>query len=200
MITRWSPAEDEMLAGLAGDLPWPQVVKTYKRWASQHDMPKRSANSMKHRCMRCGLSRSAVGEFVTTGFVAEMLEICTQSVQEWISREWLPSTQYGSGRGRLHYIRRRDLRRLARERPELFGGQSESTLVQLLDSEVLAAQIVAMNLKRIGKSKPVVCIERGRRYESIRAAARDVYIDPRRINDCLDKPHRTAAGYHWRTA
>lgn len=60
------------------------------------------------------------------------------------------------------------------------------------------------NLKEISKkaydaiSIPVKCVETGAIYKSGKYAAEDVGLKARAsIYDVLDKPNRTAAGYHW---
>lgn len=198
MNHRWTPPEDEMLAGLAGDLPWPKVVDAYNRWARRHGLPQRTAQGMTRRCIRLRLRRSAVGEFITSGLVSEMLGIKRQTFLRWVKDGWLPTIQYG--KGNPYYIRRRDLRKLARQRPHLFGGQREGTLIQLLDNELLARQIVAMELPAPLQLRPVVCIEQGKRYASVGRAARAHFIDRAAVRRVVDRPHLTAAGYHWRTA
>ena len=49
-------------------------------------------------------------------------------------------------------------------------------------------------------TKPVLCVETGRIYPSIREAARQTNIPNTHISACcLNKPHhKTAGGYHWK--
>jgi hypothetical protein len=189
-----------MLASLCGDLPWPKVVTTYNRWAKPGGFRQRTTTALLRRCDHLHLQRRCVGEWITSGVVCKLLGISYEAVKRWINDDWLPSYRRGQSAAFPHYFCRKDLRRLARERPHLFGGQTESTLIQLLDNETLARQIVAMELPHPRQSIAVVCIEKGRRYASIGQAARAVYVTPSRLRVVVDHPDRTAAGYHWRTA
>lgn len=56
-------------------------------------------------------------------------------------------------------------------------------------------------LKRDGKSRTVVCVETGKRYESIKAASGEYGDRPEsarsRISHCCKNPYRTFDGKHW---
>lgn len=45
--------------------------------------------------------------------------------------------------------------------------------------------------------KPVICVETGVRYESMKLAAADVGIASSSLSQCLSGRSKTAAGYHW---
>ena len=47
---------------------------------------------------------------------------------------------------------------------------------------------------------PVVCVETGERFPSIKTAAKSIARSPSVISAALKYPHRTAGGYHWRYA
>jgi carbamoylphosphate synthase small subunit len=98
-----------------------------------------------------------------------------------------------------HWISRPMLRALASRRPKVFAGLTELELTQLLDSETMAAELAAMGMQRYRRFRPVVCVETGKRYESIREAARSVYLDRTTIGHAL-KNNGTVAGLHWRYA
>jgi hypothetical protein len=127
------------------------------------------------------------------------MRVSHSTVQRWIANGWLKTRDYPHGPHNVHFFTRDSLRRLAEERPYLFGGQSESTLVMLFNNEKTAARIVAMELPKPWARKPVICIERGRRYSSIYRAAKSVYVTPQRLRAVLNT-NETAAGYHWKTA
>ena len=50
------------------------------------------------------------------------------------------------------------------------------------------------------RSKPVLCVELGKVYESFRAAAKAINQRTANIWIVIDNPDRTAGGYHWRYA
>lgn len=51
---------------------------------------------------------------------------------------------------------------------------------------------------RLKKSKPIICIDTGLRYSSIRGAAREIGISESTIVSALTGKCKTAAGYHWK--
>lgn len=48
------------------------------------------------------------------------------------------------------------------------------------------------------RSKPVLCVELGKEYESMNSAAKAINRRVANIWVVIDKPDRTAGGYHWR--
>jgi hypothetical protein len=199
MSYKWSPEELEQLQSLVGDVPWPMVMARYNTCAKIKGWPQRTEIALLRKCHDLGIQRRSVGEWITTGLVKELMGISYFAVQRWIKEGWLPSVRFGEGRPHSHHIKRSDLRALARQRPDLFGGQSEATLIQLLDNERLAEEIAAMNLPKPRQAIPVICVEQGRRYPSIGIAARSVYVTPQRLRAVVNTDC-TAAGYHWKTA
>ena len=71
--------------------------------------------------------------------------------------------------------------------------------MELLDSEPLAAEIAAMELPRPRQCVAVQCIETGRRYASIKAAARAAFVTPQRMAVVLARGS-TANGRRYRRA
>lgn len=195
---RWTPPELEALLSLLGDVPWPLVVERHNDWAKAHGYPERTELAMRQRVQQHRISRRPVGTWITTGLVCELLGVSGETPRRWLEDGYIPSMRFGKGSPFHHYIKREDLQALARKRPHLFGGQTLETLIQLLDHERLAAALVAMEMPKPWQSKPVVCIETGRRYPSIVSAAREVYVSQTRLQKVLDHPNKTAAGYHWR--
>lgn len=195
----WTPQEEELLQSHTGDMPWPMVVTVYNRVATTKGFPKRTEIALIRRCEDLGIQRRTVGEYITTGLIADLLGISYTAIQRWIKEGWISSVRYGNTKPHHHYIKRSELRRLARQRPKLFGGQSEATLIQLLDNERLSEEIAAMNLPKPRQAIPVICIEKARRYPSIGTAARSVYVTPQRLRAVINTDC-TAAGYHWKTA
>lgn len=195
----WREQEVEILSSLAGDMPWPMVPGAYNTQAGTLGLPKRTPTALRRKCDDLGILRRSTGEWVTTGFVSKLMGVSYSTVQRWIINGWLPFRTYPHGKHRQYYFTRESLRKLAMERPDLFGGQSESTLTVLFNNEFLAARIVATELPPPWVRKPVICVERGRRYPSVYRAAKSVYVTPQRLRAVLDTDH-TAAGFHWRTA
>lgn len=196
----WTEPELEILQSLVGDMPWPMVTRAYNTQAGTLGLQRRTTTALERKCDNLGLQRRSIGKWITTGFIAEMTGISRTTIQRWIARGILPARDFWSGgRFKRHYVSRDDLCKLARQRPDLFGGIPEPQLVMLFNNEQVAADIVALELPSIRQRRPVICIERGRKYPSIHRAAKAVYVTPQRLRVVLDTD-LTAGGYHWRTA
>jgi hypothetical protein len=74
---------------------------------------------------------------------------------------------------------------------------TEGQLVELLDSERLAAKIAAMELPRLVQRVAVECVETGQRYPSISAAAKAAYVANSRMRTVVIEG-TTANGRHYR--
>jgi hypothetical protein len=176
MSRPWTVEDIEMLSSLAGDIPWPLVPGRFN-----NSRPRRTATALRRKAEELGLLRRCVGQYITSGALRALMGVSYERARRWILSGQLPARRWGQGRAFPYWIHRRDLRAFARERPELFGGLSEGQLVELLDSEPLAAEIAAMELPRPRQCVAVQCIETGRRYASIKAAARAAYVTPQRM-------------------
>ena len=47
-------------------------------------------------------------------------------------------------------------------------------------------------------SIPIVCVETGRIYRSIRCASKEMDIDSKSIRRVVDNPKSKSCGYHWK--
>jgi DNA-binding transcriptional MerR regulator len=195
----WKTEELDTLQELAGDVPWPQLTRLYNLSMGQRGYTTRTETAIRRKCNELGLRVACQGEWVNAGFVCKLLGISYESVRGWIIRGWLPAKRFGDTRGNRYYFTRSDLRKLAKARPRLFGGYDVAVLTQLLDDEHTAEWIADQQLPRLFQPRTVICIETGKRYKSISAAARDVYVVPKCIFEALDRPNKTSAGYHWRS-
>ena len=180
MSSLWTPEDVEMLCSLAGDLPWPMVGAAFNR-----RRPHRTATALRRKADDLGLLRRSVGQFITAGAIVGVAGFNYERIRQWILSGELKARRYGKGSAFPYYICRKDLRAFAQQHPEQFGGLSKGDLVQLLDSEKLAEEIAAMGLPRRSQKVPVVCVETGKRFESIEAAARAAYVTSTRMKAVL---------------
>ena len=196
MSRAWSVEDIEMLSSLAGDIPWPLVPGRFNNCR-----PHRTPIALRRKAEDLGLLRRCVGQHITSGALRALMGVSYEQVRRWILDPSLQlrARRFGQGRAFPYWIHRRDLRAFARARPELFGGLSEGQLVELLDSEALAAQIAAMELPRPRQLVAVECVDTGRRYASIKAAARAAYVTPQRMAVVLASGG-TANGRRYRRA
>ena len=192
MSTLWTPEDVEMLCSLAGDLPWPMVPAAFNR-----ARPHRTATALRRKADGLGLLRRSVGQFITAGAIVGIAGFNYERIRQWILSGELKSRRYGEGSAFPYYICRKDLRAFARKHPEQFGGLRLGELVQLFDSEKLAEEIAAMELPRLSQKVPVMCVDTGKRFESIQAAARAAYVTPTRMQTVL-REGTTANGLRYR--
>ena len=194
MSRPWTAEDIEMLSSLAGDIPWPLVPGRFNS-----SRPRRTATALRRKADELGLLRRCTGAYLTSGAISTITGFSYEKIRRWITTGKVPARRWGQGQAFPYFIRRQDLRAFARANPEKFGGLSEGQLVELLDSEPLAAEIAAMELPRPRRFVAVQCIETGRRYASIKAAARAAFVTPQRMAVVL--AHGTTAnGRRYRRA
>jgi hypothetical protein len=195
----WSSEELDILSLLAGDVPWPALPQTYWNTVRQHGYPKRTGTALRRKCNDLGLSRAAIGRWVNAGLICQLMGISYEAVQTLMRSGLLPGTRFGDTRGHRYYFKRCDLRRLAGTHAYLFGGLDCAALTQLFDDPKLAKQVAELGLPRLQQRRPVLCVETGKVYPSLSAAARAVFVTPKCISCALDKPDKTSASFTWRS-
>jgi hypothetical protein len=201
MRQRWSLEELAKLEATCGDRPWPLVVQAYNNWAAQSAYPRRTSLALERKAQALGIFRRSEGHYITSGAISEILGLDRATPLRWIRRGLLPSWRNGEGRSYAHYVSRAELRRLARENPAFFRRYEYSRLVMLFDAPAVADlvyEVCPSNVIVRGRKRPVECVETGRRYDSIKAAARAAYVTSSRLWSVLDT-NETANGLHWRS-
>lgn len=195
----WSPTELAWLEDLAGNVPPAALASRYNRLAVSHGFSRRTPEAIESRARRSQLTIAAIGDWITTGLTAKLLGFSGASnnpVNLWVERKYITARRFSPAISAPSYIRRCDLRALARERPELFAGIEEPRLIQVLEDEALATEIAQNHRRRKARPRPVRCVETGTVYPTVRAAARQIYVTPRAITWAIDTGNR-AAGHHW---
>jgi hypothetical protein len=198
--TAWSKEEVAKLEALAGDYPRLLLFKLYRHWATQHGYQHRTNDAIKAAAYHRGISLQATGEWLTVHRIAQILGISHDCPDKCVNGGLLPASRYGSGdEPVVRYVRRKDVVALAKKSPALFGGIPAARLNCLLEDEDLAEQIATTYTRRPWYRQPVVCKETGRRFPSVREAARTVFICRQSIVYSI-KTGGTEAGYHWEKA
>jgi hypothetical protein len=197
----WSDAETEALIEITGDAPWHLAPRRYNQWATAHGFTERTRWAMGARLKRIGMAADGCGEWLTPSLMHRLLGVAKNRPRGWVQR-WpdilRPCCPFGPS-GRV-YVRRSDIRRLARLHPEEFAGISRANLVMLLESEQLADQIADAYphppTPSLKQPRPVINITTGDRFPSVTAAAQAVYVHQSRITRAARNGWR-AAGFHW---
>jgi hypothetical protein len=194
MAWRWSDAEREELSFLAGNVPSDRLCRSYNHWASCNGYPLRTRLALVVMAGRLRLSLRTYGSYVTPGLITSLLPFSAQVCDRWIRLGWLPV--YRPPGSRHRYIARADLVAFARARPLELAGCSYEVLMQLLEDHALAVLIAGFPSRRANTPKAVLCVESGRVYPSICAAARAHYVVHRAITWAIETGN-CAAGRHW---
>lgn len=192
MRKRWTQAEIEHLEAIAGDLPSPAILPIHNKWAIENGFPERTSASIWAIARRQNISLKAEGEYVTTSYIADILEVPLQTITNWISYGYL-ATYEGLARS---YVLRSSLRRLAKKRPHLFAGFGREKLMLLLEDERLAESIAENYQRNNRRHRGVRAIEARKTYRSLRLAAKAHSVSHTAIARAIYSK-RDFAGYHW---
>ena len=189
---RWTPEDLELLADLAGEIPWHMVVEQFNQ-----SRPHRTPKALTRQAEAMGLSIKPQGEFITTSAITVLTGYNNKKILNWILSGKLKAIYRYKSKNNHWCISRKALWEFARNHPHQLGGIGHSELTQLFDSEVRASKIVAMNLPRLSHTVEVECIETGQRYKSIKEASVAAFVNESGISASIN--HGWAAnGLHYR--
>jgi hypothetical protein len=192
MRRRWSQEELEFIERIAGDIPYHIIVRTYNNWAGKNGYPQRTMDGIKAICLKHGISLRPQGRWVTTMYIAEVLDIPFQTVTGWTAAGYLPRCT----RARRLYVHRSSIHELAASRPHLFAGISADRVYALIEDEDLAQQIARDYPRNRFRHKGVRAVEKNAVYPSLRVAAKSL---PAAHTSIMRAIHtgQPFAGYHW---
>lgn len=189
---RWSAAEIEKIEQLCGNVPGFMVRESYNQWAASQSLPLRSERSIGHAIIKWGSGCSAVGNWVTTCYVADLLGLSLTTVVRWELNGLIPCIKQGPKR----FLRRSDIIELARSHPERFAGISASRLYSLLEDRALSNHIARNYPYRHGLGRPVMAVEPQWNFPSVSEAARHFHVVANAIQFAIRSGGKSA-GYHW---
>jgi hypothetical protein len=198
-FSHWAPAEVEQLLKLAGEMPLDSLVLRHRRWAAKHGYPVRTHNGIVNQLAIRGISAKPEGDWITISAVARITGRSSTTIADWIRIGGL--TVGGSGPGN-RCILRKELRRLAWEKPQLFAGMSQSQLLHLLELDELAEAIARDYPNRhpcAHHGYPVIVVELGRRFPTMAAAARACHMERHAVARAV-REGRGAGGFTFRRA
>lgn len=180
-VEPWSEAELDWLFNHIETLPLPRIVRAFAVWGRVNGYPVRTTYAIDHKIRRLGYSTRPEFEFYTFQRLAEMLKIPRDTIAGWkrLVRDPLETYQHDHKRLAFNYVTIKQLQEFARNHPECFGGADEIGLQVLLEDSVWARQILRLHPKRPKphfQPKRVRCIDTGKVYASLGAAARDIHV------------------------
>lgn len=174
----WKPEEVELLKDYAESLPTLQLVRIFNQLNKENGNPHRSAHSIKLKIHDLGLSLRPQYNLLSCNALARVLGVSVDAVRYWTTIGLAYSRQRNVPRS-PRFISAANLRKFARERPELFGGLNSVDLYIALESESLVEFITTNYPNRnrgITPPKRVRCIETGRIYNSYMEAAKAHHV------------------------
>jgi len=173
---RWTAAEIVYLDHLAGDVPWPLLLRRMRVAATANGWPPRSEKAISQRLRRTGQASSARhGDWTTTGGAGDILGCKGTRIDSWLRRKRIRDLLQPLQVGMVRYINRRGWRRLAREMPRVLGGFSADVLFLLLEDRELADAVAAAHPRPIGDWR-VRCVETGQVWSSCGSAAAEFHM------------------------
>ena len=194
----WSDAELAKLERMAGNTPLPLLTKVYNQWARVMGYSLRTQKAILRRGYEIGLSFELVGDWITCEYIAGVLGCHRSRPGEWVEDGLLKAWRTGRGVRRKPYIRREWLREMARSHSEKLAGYGEGPLTVLLEDDELVEWLMGLGQRRPRPTprKRVRCVDTGRVYPSIKAAAAAVFVTHRAITHAIRRGTRSA-GCRW---
>lgn len=173
---RWTTAEADFLEQLAGEVPFPTLVRRMRIAATQHGWHPRTEKAITMRLFEMRLiRRSRHGEWTTTFGVGQILQCPGYRVAGWLRQKKVREILNPRTIGGIRYISRQSWRRLAREMPQVLSGFSADALFLLVEDRELADAVAAQHPRPISDHR-IRCIETGQAWPSCAAAARDLHV------------------------
>ena len=182
---RWQAAELTYLHQLAGDHPFPALLKRMKMRALIEGWPVRSKKAIADRLAHSNeRARPRVGGCTTTYGAAEILGVSGHRVRAWLRDPEILAILAPRIYTGIRYIDRRGWRRLAQQRPEVLGGITADRLFLLLEDRDLADGIAAAH--PCGRADwRVRCVETGQVWASCKEAGAALNVHSSTITKAL---------------
>ena len=173
---RWTQPEIDHLEQLAGDVPFPTLLRSMHYKATAEGWPPRTDKAIVMRMRRSRqFCRARTGEWTTTYGAGELLGCPGTRVDAWLRRKPVAAILDPQWTGGTRYINRRSWRRLAKQMPRVLGGFSSDALFALLEDRDLADAIAVAHPRHMGDWR-VRCVETGQIWQSCGAAARELHV------------------------
>ena len=190
---RWTQPELDHLESLAGDVPFPTLLRSMHYKATAEGWPPRTDKAIVMRMRRSKMfARARTGEWTTTYGAGEILGCPGTRVDAWLRRKPIARILDPQTTGSTRYISRRSWRRLAKQMPRVFGGFSADALFLLLEDRDLADAIAEQHPRPMGDWR-VRRAETGQIFSSCGAAARELHVTQACISLAIRQRRTVAA-------
>ena len=191
----WSPDEEMTLEILAGTLPFPDLCKRMRMLARKRGWPIRSNTAVRVRIDRLGLSQRCKEDNFSRTELSRLLGVHPCLVRKWIN-------SYGLGYRKIARsqiaISIDHLKAFFQAHPQHFADIPLDKAAALLgDDFTQAIYQRSLSVKpRRRRCRPVLCVDTGEVFPSVRAAGRAKFITYSAILDSMRRGGRSG-GYQW---
>ena len=187
----WEPEAELWLEEKAGTLPFRTLCQRFNTRAKRNNWALRNENAIKVKLQRLNLGKKCTVDNFTRRELARALGISPDRIRGW-TRAGLPWTKVARNQSA---IRVTDLRAWLLENPQWATGISEQELGWIIGKDA-AETIAQADHSDRGYAKPVICLDTGEVFPSVKAASRAKYIDHRSISGAIRRNGK-AAGLRW---
>jgi hypothetical protein len=188
---KWNEQETNYLLEIAQTDEIDEVCKRYNKMAKLEGWMQRTNDAIKAKLKRAKISYRPIDGGWTCTTLAEILGITRDRVHHLVYKGFLKSSREPGKRH--HRILERNFIAFAKDHPQHLMRVSEERLSILLPHSIVKA-IVSQPHKMPGFAIPVYSARTGRRYKSIKAAARQEFIDRSTITACVLSGAKTKEG------
>ena len=190
---RWTQPEIDHLERLAGDVPFPTLLRSMHYKATHEGWPPRTDKAIVMRMRRSRqFCRARTGEWTTSYGAGELLGCPGSRVEAWLRRKAVAKILDPQWTGGTRYINRRSWRRLARVMPRVLGGFSSDALFSLLEDRDLADAIAEQHPRPMGDWR-VRCVETGQIWPSCAAAAKQLHVSQAAVSLAIRQARQLTA-------
>lgn len=177
----WKQEEVDWLLENIQSRPLSQFLRAFNAWAAMNGYKTRTKNSLDKKIRALGYSTRPIIEYYTPMRLSQMLNIPRDTIHGWkkLKEHPLETYQHDHKYKAFNYITGKQFKDFARHHPECLGGADEIGLQILLEDSLWAKEILRAYPKRPAKMFPsmrVRCIDTGKIYPSLGAAARDIHV------------------------
>lgn len=170
----WRKSQIEYLRQFGGSIPMDLLYARFKKFNSEKKLPQRSYKAFRSKMFRLGISEYATNDYLCIQELANITGRSRNAIVQWIGKglKILHTTP------RYKYTSFAEVYEFAKNNPKYFGGISQARLQRVLGDEELARKIIRNYPRRAGNfvEKPVICIETGVVYKSLKEAAERNFI------------------------
>lgn len=190
-LSPWELDAELWLEEKSGTLPFPVLCRRFNSMAKRKGWAARSKNALHVKLQRLNLRKKCTEDNLTRRELARVLGINPDRVRAW-TKAGLPWKKVARNQSA---IRVEDLKQFLLTNPERATHVPIRELGWLIGED--AAEIVANAKHSVrGYAKPVVCLDTGRTYPGVKAAARENFVVHSSITSAIERGG-TCAGYRW---